>query len=68
MFIAKVPRQGASPQRGDMFIAGPRQTTILHSRRRRMQRFVSTLLCHKCTGRNMSPRWGEEIILEVAKL
>jgi hypothetical protein len=47
MFIAHGPRQGSSPQRGDMFIAVASSTTILYSRRRRMQLFVATLLCHK---------------------
>jgi hypothetical protein len=44
MFIAYGPRQVSSPQRGEMFIGVVSSTTILHSRRRRIQLFVSTLL------------------------
>jgi hypothetical protein len=60
MFIAYDPRQSASPQRGDMFIAVASVNNNFSLRASTNSAVCCTPSFHNGTGRNMSPRWGEE--------
>jgi hypothetical protein len=55
MFIADGPAPGFFTPAGDMFIAVVLGEQFFHFRRRRISNVCLNLLCHKLTGRNMSP-------------